>query len=392
MAENLSEKTFNRGEWSELYVFLKLLGEGRLYAADESLNKIPDTYLEILKVIRHEVRHEVEDMEVEYHTSARGLTVTIVINGMPKMKLNAALFLKHAELLFSHISNPAVEGPTIKAPAEVCNFCQTIEISNPKAKSMPAHKGDFGGKNDIVVQVRDGSTSVVSVVGFSIKSSFASAPTLFNAGKKSALLFHVDGATCADAESFNSFITGKGDRDWKACASFLRDKGYPLNLIGTRGGDFAGNLLIVRDRMMELLAACLIQRFVMDTAITDVPSVIAAVTRDNPLGYPDALKVELYEKAFKDFLFASFTGLTAKKPWDGKEHVNGGYIVVKDNGEVLCYHASDIANFKEYLFRNTYFEYVSSKKFEWSYMETDGMGGYILPLNFSIRFREKLHR
>ena len=32
--------TQNKGEWSELYVFLKLLGEGILYAADSDLNKI----------------------------------------------------------------------------------------------------------------------------------------------------------------------------------------------------------------------------------------------------------------------------------------------------------------------------------------------------------------
>ena len=31
--------TQNKGEWSELYVFLKLLGEGVLYAADADLKK-----------------------------------------------------------------------------------------------------------------------------------------------------------------------------------------------------------------------------------------------------------------------------------------------------------------------------------------------------------------
>lgn len=63
----------------------------------------------------------------------------------------------------------------------------------------------------------------------------------------------------------------------------------------------------------------------------------------------------------KDFLYAAFSGMSATKPWDGVEQVNGGYIVVKPDGDVLCYHANDREEFREYLFRNTAFEYVSAK-------------------------------
>mgnify|MGYP000346486266 CR=1 FL=1 len=44
----------NKGEWSELYVLLKLLSTGELYAADEKLQKIKDVYYPILKIIRQE--------------------------------------------------------------------------------------------------------------------------------------------------------------------------------------------------------------------------------------------------------------------------------------------------------------------------------------------------
>ena len=42
----------NRGDWSEAYVFLKLLAEGRIYSGDEDLNKIVTVYMDILKIIR----------------------------------------------------------------------------------------------------------------------------------------------------------------------------------------------------------------------------------------------------------------------------------------------------------------------------------------------------
>ena len=38
----------NKGEWSEVYVFLKLLAEGKLYAADKDLKKI-EFYLNFAK-------------------------------------------------------------------------------------------------------------------------------------------------------------------------------------------------------------------------------------------------------------------------------------------------------------------------------------------------------
>ena len=46
--------TQNKGEWSELYVFLKLLGEGVLYAADADLKKIKDLYYPLIEILRKE--------------------------------------------------------------------------------------------------------------------------------------------------------------------------------------------------------------------------------------------------------------------------------------------------------------------------------------------------
>ena len=40
--------TGNKGEWSEAYALLRLLGLGRLYAADEKLNKIENMYFPII--------------------------------------------------------------------------------------------------------------------------------------------------------------------------------------------------------------------------------------------------------------------------------------------------------------------------------------------------------
>ena len=47
-------KTANKGEWSEFYVFLKLLGDGQICAADSDLQKIKDLCFPLVKIIRKE--------------------------------------------------------------------------------------------------------------------------------------------------------------------------------------------------------------------------------------------------------------------------------------------------------------------------------------------------
>ena len=40
----------NKGEWSEIYVFLRLLEVGKLYAADADLNKMDDVFYNIINI------------------------------------------------------------------------------------------------------------------------------------------------------------------------------------------------------------------------------------------------------------------------------------------------------------------------------------------------------
>ena len=49
------------------------------------------------------------------------------------------------------------------------------------------------------------------------------------------------------------------------------------------------------------------------------------------------------------------------------------------------YNSSDREAFRDYLYKNTHFEYVSTKKNNWGYIERHE-DGYYLPLNISIRF------
>lgn len=378
MVSTIKGKTLNKGEWAEFYVMLKLLGEGRLYTADKMLKKKLDSYLDVLKVIRQEYETQV----LEYIVDEQGATVTIkpqcsddVFEVVPMSR-----FTENAATLFDNLKQ--AKGSSVTAPDSVCEFAQFIYVSKPKAPAVKAMKKLFGGKNDIIIEVRDGQTAIVSVMGFSIKSKFAQNATLFNAGSSSQFLFKLSNCDDQTMAEFNAIKDGNG-RGWALCRDYLKSHNIGMEFARTQYQTYGNNLFLVRESMAKILAWCVHDRLVVSSTGYGVMETVERMSAANPLGVPSP--AIYYEKALKDFLMAGFTGMTAGSPWDGKEQVNGGYIVVMDDGDVICYHSSDRETFRDYLYRNTYFEYVSADKYSWSHiLKIDDE--YFLPLNISIRF------
>lgn len=379
MVESIVGKTLNKGEWAEFYVMLKLLGEGKLYAADNKLKKKLDSYLDVLKIIRQEYETQV----LEYIVDRDNSSVIVKPQGAETVLATIPMteFEKCATTLFQGIKH--AKGMSVAAPDSVCEFAKVIYVGKPKAPAVKALKKRFGGKNDIFIEVRDGQTAIVSVMGFSIKSKFGHNPTLFNAGSSSQYLFRLSGCDDTIMKEFNGITDGKGGRAWGGCVQYLRSHRIGTEFARTQYPVYGENLYLVRESMSQIMAWCVHDRLLTGEPEHRVKETVERMAVANPLGVgnPDIY----YEKAIKDFLMAGFTGMTAGSKWDGKEQVNGGYIVVMDDGDVICYHSNDRESFRDYLYRNTYFEYVSADKYNWGYIvKIDGE--YYLPLNISVRF------
>lgn len=379
MVDSIVGKKLNKGEWAELYVMLKLLGEGKLHAADNKLKKKLNTYLDVLKIIRQEFDTQVLEYIVDQENSV--VTVKpqdsdIVLETIPMCE-----FEHNAVTLFDGLKK--AKGMSVTAPDSVCEFAKIIYVSKPKAPAVKALKRQFGGKNDIFIEVRDGQTAIVSVMGFSIKSKFGQNPTLFNAGSSSQYLFKLYGCNDIIMNEFNSISDGKGGRGWGLCKAYLVSHSVEMKFARTQYPVYNDNLFLVRESMSKILAWCVYDRLLGGNLKHEVQETTERMAAENPLG---VVNPEIYyEKAIKDFLMAGFTGMTAGSKWNGKEQVNGGYIVVTDDGDVICYHSNDREAFRDYLYRNTYFEYVSADKYNWSrILKIDGE--YYLPLNISVRF------
>lgn len=378
MVESINGKKLNKGEWAEFYVMMKLLGEGRLYTANKLLQKNYQSYLDVLKIIRQECETQVLEYIIDEANSVvivKPQDSDTILATMPVSDFN-----DYAKMLFDGIKD--VKGSSVPAPDPVCDFAKVIYVSKPKAPAVKALKKQFGGKNDIFIEVRDGQTAIVSIMGFSIKSKFGQNPTLFNAGSSSQYLYKLTGCDDTMMDEFNA-ITENGGRGWSKCKAYLSDHGISMEFARTQNPIYNDNLFLVRESMAKIMAWCVKDRLIDSPGHFEVMETVERMIAANPLGVPGARVY--YEKAIKDFLMAGFTGMTAGKEWDGKEQVNGGYIVVMDDGDVICYHSSDRESFRDYLYRNTHFEYVSADKYVWSrIIKIDGE--YYLPLNLSVRF------
>ena len=378
MVESIAGKKLNKGEWAEFYVMLKLLGEGKPYTADKTLKKKLDSYLDILKIIRQEYDTQV----LEYIVNEDSECVTVKTKNTDAVLASIPMreFIKQANDLFNGIKS--AKGMSVPAPNSVCEFAKVIYVGKPKAPAVKALKKQFGGKNDIFIEVRDGQTSIVSVMGFSIKSKFGQNPTLFNAGSSSQFLYKISGCDDAIMQEFNAISDGDG-RGWRLCRQYISEHNLTLSYCRTQNPTYDENLCLVRESMSKIMAWCVKDRLIDFTEDNKVKETVERMIAANPLSMSNP--AVYYEKAVKDFLMAGFTGMTAACKWDGKEQVNGGYIVVMDDGDVICYHSNDRETFRDYLYRNTYFEYVSAEKYNWSrIIKIDGE--YYLPLNISVRF------
>ena len=245
-------------------------------------------------------------------------------------------FNNYAKMLFDGIKD--VKGSSVPAPDSVCEFAKVIYVSKPKAPAVKALKKQFGGKNDIFIEVRDGQTAIVSIMGFSIKSKFGQPPTLFNAGSSSQFLYKLSGCNDKLMEEFNA-ITDNGGRGWAKCKAYLIENGITMEFAHTQNKIYNDNLFLVRESMAKIMAWCVKDRLIDSTGHFEVMETVERMIAANPLKVP-APQV-YYEKAIKDFLMAGFTGMTAGKVWDGREQVNGGYIVVMDDGDVICLRIAD---------------------------------------------------
>lgn len=405
---------FNYGEWTEAYVFLRLLGNGRIYAADRNFEKDENVYFDIFNIIRHEREHI-----LEFKRDMESKMVYAHDNGAAFRLLAYGELIEKADYLYDAIKSVTSVNRKFAVP-EIEEYLSKLKFSQPKIPKLPRKvELEYGKKTDIILTIQDSVDRAVSTTGFSIKSHLGSASTLFNSSMASNFLYEIVGCDENEMNKINGRLISS------EIGMFEHIKNNPNLSLKFKGisEEFNDNLDFVELKMPEILScAILVQIGYYDRATSSkTKDIVKRIVEINPVGVrrPETW----YEAKMKDFLYAAFSGLTASEPWDGRKKLSGGYIDVNKNGEMLYYRAVSDDIFNTFLFEHTFFDRPSRgvnkdkakviaeahlegrdateeelidattkdgrlkpKKGDWGYVYKEQDGKYYITINFQIRF------
>lgn len=357
----------NIGEWSEAYTLFKVLSDKKLYVGDENLEKIAHLFYPVIKVLRSE-------LGVNYEYTIESDLVVITGDGELLCKVKLDKFTYFAQRTFELIQqrkNLAKKGAF--ELSEIEQFLRDVHCHNLKAPSSQ--------KTDITLVIHDSKTNQTPSLGFSIKSQLGGASTLLNAGKTTNFRYQLFGMNDHYMDEINGIESKQKIKDR---IEKLRLLGVSLDFQRIENEVFANNLILIDSRMDEILSELLVL-FYTSSSGSSVSGLVAQLEKSNPLGFNCSHSHQFYQYKIKRLLTDIAVGLTPSKIWDGLYDATGGYLVVKDSGELVCYHLYNKNQFEDYLFANTKFETASTRRHQFGsiYKMEDR---YFINLNLQIRF------
>jgi hypothetical protein len=373
--------TGNKGEWSEVYAHLRLLADGVLYSGNNKLQKNVDLFFPILKILRLETGNSddnvftIDSVRKEIIVSGNHNDITVSQDEFDKMAVKLLNYLKE---------NKSKRGREKLAFDDIESFMNNLDMHYLKAKSVD--------KKDIRMVIHDFRTDITPELGFSIKSKLGGSSTLFNANKDGTnFLFRITGGiTDEQIAELNDCSDTKEKRHggfFNKWFGMIDEWGYKVEYVKMMNKVFYKNLMYVDTNFHKVLAECLLAYYGHKGIDNRLRSVMDCVIEKNPCGIYDCMKAGWYEYVMKKFLIVYALGMTANKPWNFKYDANGGYIVVKEDGEVVCYHFYDRYQLEYYLYDNTAFDTPSTSRHDFYRVWRDSDNGdAYLKLNPQIRF------
>ncbi len=355
--------TGNIGEWSEIYTLFKLLSDGQLTPGDENIEKIKDLFYPIVKILRTE----------SHGTFEYAIKDEIVITSSNKeeIRIPISTFKEKTSFLLEKIK--ANKDTTFNIP-EIEAFMAEINCISLKANSTT--------KSDINIVIHDLRTNQQPLLGFSIKSQLGNPSTLLNAGKTTNFVYKVEGVEWNDEaiEAINGIDTKTKIKDR---IQAIIQKGGRFNFIGTEQKIFFNNLTLIDSSLPKIIGEIV---FAFNTEkLSTIKSLVEHIQETNPLHYDVSNDHQFYNYKIKRFLTDVALGMMPSKVWSGAYDATGGYLIVKEDGEILCYHIYNKNEFENYLLNNTKLETASSSRHDFGTLFKEN-GEFFFKLNLQIRF------
>ncbi len=355
--------TGNKGEWSEIYTLFKLLGDKQLFLGNKEIEKLEGIVYPILRVLRTE-----SNGDFEYSIQDE---IILISGGEEVLKIEISEFKQKAKFLLEKIKENKER--TFSVP-EIEEFMQSINCISLKASST--------AKTDITIVVHDQRTNQQPTLGFSIKSQLGSPSTLLNAGKTTNFIFKISNTkfTSSQIEDINSISSRSKIMDR---INAVLDSNGQFDFVKTEKQVFSNNLILIDSKLPEILSQIVYEFY--SSKKSSILDLVENTNSKNPLNFNVSNEHKFYEYKIKRFLTDIALGMMPSKVWTGQYDATGGYLIVKENGDVLCYHIYNRNEFENYLFNNTKLDTASSSRHDFGSVYEEN-GELYFKLNLQIRF------
>lgn len=355
----------NKGEWSELYTFFRLLSDGKLFSADENLNQT-DSFVEVVSIRRGDTGKNLNFKLVE------GALINLINGDTDEVILSFTQ--SKAEEIAKELVNEINRKTGVSD--KLIDKIQKLNLTQVADKSL--------GKGDINILIYDPVHGISSNQEFSIKSFLGSDPTLFNANKTTNITYKISDLSNnpISEEHLNEVNNIKTGHKYINRIAKLAELGYKVDFDSYDDSTFKLNLQVIDSDMPEIIAHVVKDKYV--SKVTKITEVIDKIKIDNPMKYDLTQGHKFYEYRLVNFLVEAALGMTSKAVWSGKYDVVGGIIIVKPNAEILCYHLIDFNKFKQYLKNSSRLDNPSGSKMGYGSVYTKD-GESFIKLNFQIK-------
>ena len=209
--------------------------------------------------------------------------------------------------------------------------------------------------------------------------------TLLNASKSTNFNFKIEGAQFSDEEinGINSLNPKRNkviDR-----VNAIKAKGGKLVFDRVDNPTFYNNLIMLDGDLPSVIASLLLEQ--LNSGVSTLKELVNQITEINPLGYDTRQPSPFYAYKVKHLLTSAALGMMPATAWDGRLDANGGYLVVKGDGDILCYHFYDRNRFEDYLFSNAYLERSCTSRHNYASIIKEEDGTLSFKINFQVRLK-----
>jgi DNA (cytosine-5)-methyltransferase 1 len=356
-------ETKNKGEWTELLVFVKLLAEQKLYLSDKNLNKKVDSF-NLKKVTTR-------NLDLDFYIIDKSTIKSI--NNVTKQNNQIDISELLSEENLDLIKDSIING---KRTFTIPQF----DIIQKSLGFDVIKGGTSSQKSDIVLDIQNDEVNKTDE-GFGIKSYLGSKPTLLNASGNTNFIFRIDDFDETKIDEVNAIDTRTKLKDR---ILFIEEFGGKFKYVGAEKETMEHNLKI-SDSLMPNIVGHLLTSF-YKKRISNLSKIVNEIHKvgdlNKEINYGEKHTLEI---KMKRLLIDILLGFFAGKKWDGNYLANGT-IVMKKTGDCVGFHIVDSASLKDYLFENISLDTPSTTRHRFGKLYKEKDGKLYFKLNLQLRF------